>query len=135
MRMGSANNIYVVPAPSLITFGTATLLSAGCCFLTVLSLTSLWNKILEVNWRARFGAGSDDEAVMIETGLDRDANPGTSGPTGNMTRVNRMSKVLLRAVEVPFFGAAYLAMLVVGEINFFSAQMNYQTEPFASIGE
>lgn len=31
MRSGSVNNIYVIPAPRKLSFGTVTILAAGCC--------------------------------------------------------------------------------------------------------
>lgn len=43
--------------------------------------------------------------------------------------------LFLNAVEVPLFSAAVLAILIIGERNFFSHQVDYQTEPIASIGE
>jgi hypothetical protein len=49
MRQRAQNNIYVVPAPEKLTFGTATLLAAACCIPAILSLVSMWNKILEIN--------------------------------------------------------------------------------------
>jgi hypothetical protein len=49
MAIGSANNIYVIPAPQIITFGTATLLAAACCIPAILNLISTWDKILQVS--------------------------------------------------------------------------------------
>lgn len=128
MRGGSANNIYVIPAPDKLTFGTATLLAAACCIPAVLSLISMWNKILEINWKSRFGDRNRDELhEQIE---------GTNGATiENMTRVNNLVRLFLKAVEVPVFGAIVLLLIIFGERNFFSSQVNYQTEPIASIGK
>jgi hypothetical protein len=129
MRGGSANNIYVIPAPERLTFGTATLFSAACCIPAILSLVSMWNKILEVNWKTRFG-DPDEEERRNET------ISGTNGATvEKMKGVNAMIRSFLSAVEVPVFGAAILAILIIGERNFFSDQVNYQTEPWASIGK
>jgi hypothetical protein len=41
----------------------------------------------------------------------------------------------LRILAIPVFGGAGLGILIVGEINFFSPQVDYQTEPMANIGE
>jgi hypothetical protein len=46
---------------------------------------------------------------------------------------NQIRKLLL-AVEIPLFGAAVLAILIIGERNFWSEPIKYQTEPIASIG-
>ncbi|KFY27856.1 hypothetical protein V493_03263 [Pseudogymnoascus sp. VKM F-4281 (FW-2241)] len=126
MRGGSANDIYVVPAPSILTFGMATLLSAACCIPAVLSLVSMWYKILEVKWKARFGETEEEDKVI----------DGTNGATNAaMKGVKNQIRKFLLAVEIPVFGAAVLAILIIGERNFFSAQVRYQTEPMASIGQ
>jgi hypothetical protein len=128
LRGGSTNNIYVIPAPDRLTFNMATLLAAACCIPAILSLISMWNKILEINWKTRFGNKDEDERINqpIE---------GTNGATlGKMKGINSLIKMFLSAVEIPLFSAAVLAILIIGERNFFSTQVWYQTEPIASIG-
>ncbi|KAI7767174.1 hypothetical protein LZL87_009576 [Fusarium oxysporum] len=125
MRGGSANNIYVIPAPHTLTFGTATLLAAACCVHAVLCLISMWDRVLEINWRRRFGKQNDDAASED----DESANKGV------MKKVNDTIGFFLRILAIPVFGGAGLAILIVGEINFFSAQVNYQTEPMANIAQ
>jgi hypothetical protein len=51
-----------------------------------------------------------------------------------MKGVNAMIRGFLSAVEVPLFSGAVLAILVVGELNFWSEQVYWQTEKLASIG-
>ena len=129
LRHGSANNIYVIPVPDRFTFNTATLFAAACCIPAVLSLISMWNKILEINWKKRFGNRDRDEDgnEVIE---------GTNGATPRrMNRVNSYIGLFLNAVEILVFGAAIMAILVIGERNFWSQQVIYQTEPIASIGK
>jgi hypothetical protein len=127
IRKGSANNIYVIPAPDRFTFGTATLLAAGCCIPAILSLIYMWNKILEINWKAHFGGANEVEPA---------SNQGTEGPTANeLTRLDTYIKKFLKVVEIPVHAAAVLLILVLGEWNFFSYQVNYQTEPIQSIGK
>jgi hypothetical protein len=129
IRRGSANNIYVVPAPELITFGMGTLFAAACCIPAVLHLVSMWNKILEINWKSRFGNRREDE---------RSDEPieGTNGATVAKIRgVNALVSLFLSAVEIPVFVAAVLAILIMGERNFFSPQVRFQTEPIASVGK
>ncbi|KAI3587929.1 hypothetical protein IWW34DRAFT_600738 [Fusarium oxysporum f. sp. albedinis] len=125
MRGGSANNIYVIPAPHTLTFGTATLLAAACCVHAVLCLISMWDRVLEINWRRRFGKQNHDAASED----DESANKGV------MKKVNDTIGFFLRILAIPVFGGAGLAILIVGEINFFSPQVNYQTEPMANIGQ
>jgi hypothetical protein len=127
MRGGSANNIYVIPAPTKLDFNTATLLAAACCIPAVLSLVSMWNKVLEYNFKQRAKREEIDaeESEPIE---------GTKATVGAMNKVNDLVKVALSAVEVPIFGGAVLTILILGELNFFSTQVRYQTEPIATIG-
>jgi hypothetical protein len=127
MRGGSANNIYVIPAPHTLTFGTATLLAAACCIHAVLCLVSMWDRVLEINWKKRFAHKDDD--VASEVSEDGGAN------TGVMKKVNQTIGFFLRILAIPVFGGAGLGILIVGEINFFSPQVDYQTEPMANIGE
>ncbi|KFY45697.1 hypothetical protein V494_00823 [Pseudogymnoascus sp. VKM F-4513 (FW-928)] len=126
MRGGSADDVYVIPAPSILTFGMATLLSAACCIPAVLSLISMWYKILEIKWKAKFGDGEEEHKVI----------DGTNGATNAaMMRVKSQIRKFMLAVEIPVFGAAILAILIIGERNFFSEQVKYKTEPMASIGQ
>jgi hypothetical protein len=130
MRKGSANNIYIIPAPHTLTFGMGTLLAAACCIPAILSLVSMWNKILEINWKKRFGDPDANQPPADEP------IEGTNGATiAKMKGVNAMIRSFLSAVEIPVFGAAVLAILIIGEKNFFSGPVNYQTEPIASVGK
>ena len=125
MRGGAAKDIYVIPAPSILTFGMATLLSAACCIPAVLSLISMWYKILEIKWKKQFGDAEGEDKVI----------EGTNGATNAaMAGVKNQIRKFLLVVEIPVFGAAVLAILIIGERNFFSEQIRYQTEPMASIG-
>ncbi|KAI6755707.1 hypothetical protein HG531_004813 [Fusarium graminearum] len=125
MRGGSADNIYVIPAPHTLTFGAATLLGAACCVHAVLCLVSMWDRVLEINWRRRFGRQEEEDTASE----DGDANKGV------MKTVNDTIGFFLRILAVPVFGGAGLAILIVGEINFFSPPVDYQTEPMANIGQ
>ncbi|QUC22871.1 uncharacterized protein UV8b_07112 [Ustilaginoidea virens] len=127
MRGGAANNIYLIPAPSKLSFGTGTLLCATCCVHAILWLASMMDKILEINWKSRFGINDDIRSEPIK---------GTNGATvGKMNDVNEIIRFFISVAIVPIFTAAGLAVLIVGEINFFSYQMRYQNEPMASIGQ
>ena len=129
MRGGSADNINVIPIPHILTFGTATLLAAACCIPAILSLVTMWRKILEINWKTRFGDKSEDNEVdkLIE---------GTNGATvQRMTGINKVIRKFLNAVEIPVCGGGIIAILIIGERNFFSSSLRYQTEPMATIGE
>ncbi|KAI5861096.1 hypothetical protein GGS23DRAFT_578756 [Durotheca rogersii] len=125
LRQGATNEIYVIPAPNILTFNAATLLAAACCIPAILSLASMWNKILEINWKSRFG--QRDGNKLIE---------GTNGATvAKMSKVNTVVRLFLSTVEIPLFSGAVIALLIFGEWNFASPQMAYQTELMTSIGQ
>ncbi|KFY97091.1 hypothetical protein V498_02273 [Pseudogymnoascus sp. VKM F-4517 (FW-2822)] len=66
LRKGSGNDIYVIPAPNKLTFGTATLFAAAGCVQVVLSLISMWGRQLEFNWEQRFVGAEGSKAEEIE---------------------------------------------------------------------
>ncbi|KXJ91902.1 hypothetical protein Micbo1qcDRAFT_194893 [Microdochium bolleyi] len=125
MRMGATSEIYVIPAPTALTFNAATLLAAACCIPAILYLISTWIKILELNWKSRFGTGDLQEKIE-----------GTNGATvGGMLRINAVVQSFLSVLEILLFGAAVVAILVIGEINFFGEPMMWETENVQSIGQ
>ncbi|RKU48074.1 hypothetical protein DL546_008331 [Coniochaeta pulveracea] len=124
MRKGAGTDIYVIPAPSLLTFGTATLIAAGCCIPAILSLVSIWLKILETNWKTQFAPNNAHDRI-----------DGTKVTEERMRGINAMIRQFLSVFEVPFFGAAVLAILILGENNLFSYSMTYGAEPIGSVGQ
>ncbi|KAL4747760.1 hypothetical protein BDW72DRAFT_7641 [Aspergillus terricola var. indicus] len=129
IRVGSTDEIYVIPSPNKLTFGTATLLAAACCVPAIVSLLYFWSLVLQDTWNNRFGEGTD---------IDRrnEVIEGTNGATvGKMLQINGLVRTVLSTVEAPVFAAAVLAILVLGERNFFSRPVNHGTEPIASIGQ
>ncbi|KAJ5636317.1 uncharacterized protein N7484_009630 [Penicillium longicatenatum] len=127
LRGGSADNIYVIPSPHQLDFNTATLLAAACCIPAILSMLSMWIKILDGNWEKLIGKKKkkDDEPIA-----------GTNGATPiQMTGIAEKIRDWLTLIEIPVFVAAVLAIIVKGEMNFWSEPVNYQTEPIASIGQ
>ena len=120
IRQGSEDNIYIIPEPHLLTFGAATLVAAACCIPAILSMISMWDKIVEINWKSRFG-GRDVDGAGVAAARE-------------MKGVNAMVRGFLSAVEIPLFSSAVLAILIVGELNFWSEQVYYQTETITGIG-
>jgi hypothetical protein len=87
----------------------------------------MWNKILEINWRSRYGNRNEDVRAPIE---------GTNGATlETMTRVNTYIRQILSVVEAPVYGAAVFFILIMGEWNFWSKQVYYETEPMTAVGQ
>jgi hypothetical protein len=125
-RGGAASNIYVIPAPDKLKFNTALIIAAACCIPAILSITFTWIQILERNWRRRYENEPKGADELI---------PGTNGATiTQMKGVNEQIRKYQNYIEVPLFGAVVLAILIIGELNFFSKQVRFQTEPIASIG-
>lgn len=126
LRGGSGDNIYVIPTPSVLSFNAVVILAAGCCIQAILSLIFMLDKIYDINFKPR-SKTAKNENEMID---------GTNGATpGTMRVINNTIRQFLSVIEGIVFGGLVLALLVVGEMNFFSKPVRYQTEPIASIGK
>ena len=126
LRAGAQNNIYVIESPRVLSFAAATLLAAACCIPAILSLITMWNKILHKNWKKRYENELEDLNQPIS---------GTNAATpAKMLKVNGRIRFYLRMVEIPVFGSAVLAIIIIGERNFFDYRVWYMTEPIESVG-
>lgn len=103
LRLKAANNIYVIPVPHQLSFNATTLIAAACCIPAILSLVSMWIKILDDNWE-KFSNGKPkqkpDEPIL-----------GTNGAT--ITHMNGITNKIskwLALIEIPVFAAAVLAI-------------------------
>jgi hypothetical protein len=121
MRQGSANNIYVIPIPRKITFGMGTLFAAACCVPALLSLVSIYNKIVQTNKKKQHQDHGKDE--IAEDDPER------------IDRTNKLIRGLLSVVEIPVFSGAVLALVILGELNFWDTQVYFMTERIAAIGQ
>ncbi|KAF2443696.1 hypothetical protein P171DRAFT_415370 [Karstenula rhodostoma CBS 690.94] len=131
LRAGPAANIGVIPVPTILTFNTGMLLATACCVPAVVSLIFTLDKILALHWKRRFGHNEQTER-------NRSIEPieGTNGATeAHMDGVNGAIRRVLSVVEIPLFSSAILAILIAGEINFFSHQVRWETEPIYSVGQ
>ena len=124
MRGGAASNVYVIPAPRILSFNAAMLLAAGFCIPAILSLIFTWDKILEINWNRRRPEERPD--VQIE---------GANMTVGELRGINKVVRQFLGVIEIPLFGGVILTIIGIGEANFFSPQILYQVEPMASLGK
>ncbi|RYP76637.1 hypothetical protein DL769_003597 [Monosporascus sp. CRB-8-3] len=100
LRRAPMSNIYVIPSPFYLPFGTGVLLAAACCIPAVLSLVFMWNRILEVK-----------------------------------KGINSVTRTFLGVIAVPMVGAGVLALVIIGELNFWSPPVSYQTQPLTGIGQ
>jgi len=61
---------------------------------------------------------------------------GTNGATPKMLSfVNSTIQNFLGIIQIPIFGGIIFVLLVLGELNFWSPQVNFETEPFSSVGK
>ena len=100
------------------------LLAAGFCIPAILSLIFTWDKILEINWKSRRHGEQLDHQIE-----------GANITVRELKGINLVVRKFLSVIEVPLFGGVILTIIGIGEANFFSSQVIYQTEPMASIGE
>ncbi|KAL6711094.1 hypothetical protein ACN47E_006969 [Coniothyrium glycines] len=124
MRSGAASNINVVPVPRILTFNAVMLLAAGFCIPAILGLIFTWDKILEINWKRRRSPERSDDQIE-----------GADMTISELRGINSVVRKFLSVVEIPLFGGVIITMVGVGEANFYSSQMRYDTEPMASIGQ
>jgi hypothetical protein len=89
-----------------------------------LSLIFTWDKILEINWKRRRQDENPHEPVE-----------GANVTVGELKGINNVVRMFLSVVEIPVYGGAVIAILGIGEANFWSRQVSYQTEPMASVGK
>jgi hypothetical protein len=128
----ATSEIYIFSKPATLPFGMAMFLAAAECVPAILSLVSMWKIILEINWKTRPGRGGSEKEQSEDQGII----PGTNGAISKgMKDINKAIRSLLSAVEVPVLGGAWLAVVVIGEINFWSPQLKYHTDPISSIGK
>lgn len=123
----TSHSIYVIPVPTRLTFGEATIMAAACCIPAILSLISMRNKILYFNWRKSSGKQPEKN--------EKERIKGTKATVGSMQTVNSTLRLVLGRVEIVVFGGLVLAILVIGERNFFSKQVSYESEPMYAIGK
>jgi hypothetical protein len=116
MRKGAQNNIYVIPAPSIFTFGQAMLFSAACCIPAILSLVAFFYQIKDYDWEK----GKREKTA--------DLRPDT------LIKADMTTGEFMKRIDVPVFSCVILGILIIGEINFWSAQVRWQTEPITTIG-
>jgi hypothetical protein len=88
-----------------------------------LSLIFTWDKILEINWKRR----------RLEENLNETVE-GANVTVGELKGINSVVRMFLSVIEIPLYGGAVIAILSIGEANFFSRQVSYQTEPMQAIG-
>jgi hypothetical protein len=97
-----------------------TLFAAACCVPAVLSIVSIYNKIVETKQKKKRQGTTPGETPEVSPEM--------------IDRTNKIIRSLLSVVEIPVFAGAVLALVILGEINFWSTQVNYMTERIAAVG-
>lgn len=97
-----------------------TLFTAACCVPAILSIVSIWFKISETNRKRKPAKSATDETQDV--------------PTERIDRTNKLIRGLLSVVEIPVYAGAVLALVILGELNFWSHQVYFMTERIAAIG-
>ncbi|KAI0205684.1 hypothetical protein F4808DRAFT_409892 [Astrocystis sublimbata] len=123
IRRGPTNEPFIILAPNRLTIGTVALLAAGSSIPPLLFQIYSWHKTLEDNWKRRFAPG-EVEGV----GSNTINSPVTYG-------IKQGARYHLGRILIPFFYSIIVILLVLGEVNFWSRQVSYQTEPISSIGQ
>lgn len=135
IRGGSANNIDVVPAPTVFTFNAATLVSAACAIPCILMMIGIIIKIVESDAGNRSDQSTQDQRLEREY-LGDERQDGESGWTAGQPKGNnKMIDLFQRWFEIPFFLLAILAIVIIGERNLFSGPVRYDNEPMANVGQ
>ncbi|KAI8955652.1 hypothetical protein F4801DRAFT_528504 [Xylaria longipes] len=121
IRRDSTNEPVVIPVPQRLTFGAVTLLAAGSSIPLLVFLIFNWRVILESNWNRRFA---------------QEEIEGTYSTDPMVTFPNEDVQAIFNStIRVPFFCVITIILLVFGELNFWSTQVSYQTEPISSVGQ
>ncbi|KAK0381350.1 hypothetical protein CLIM01_01319 [Colletotrichum limetticola] len=119
LRQKAASEIFVVPRPNELRFGNAMFLAVACCVPAIISLISMRNKIVITDWIKRQNGPQKEKGNESDESKD----------------IHRTFSGFLNLIEIFVFGGAALAILILGEINLWSPQMDYHTEPFGSVGQ
>lgn len=116
-----------------MTLRTAILVSLGCCIPAAISLIAMWQKLLHANAKKLGWPGLAPANSMREKASRRARNSST--PTEpDITRVEAFIVHFLRVVEYLVFAFLFLAVVVLGEVNFSSHEMLIGVEPMAAVG-
>ena len=136
---------YVVDMHHGITINTGLGLSAACCIPTVLSMASIWLKLVREKLARSFTtllpSWGDDGSNMVTASTDEIRRNETKAMSPEQKRRHdekRMDEAIrigLGLVERIVFSAAILGIVVLGERNFWSPEMRAGVEPMSSVGE
>ncbi|KAF8314496.1 hypothetical protein DL93DRAFT_2058076, partial [Clavulina sp. PMI_390] len=144
IRKDPSNPSQWVPAPHHgMTLNTATLLCAACCIPAVLSLLSVWQKVMHLRWIRRWTGRRG--SIDTTTGGIRDSptpmNADDEKALEDKERaedqrwMERRIRLILGLVERIVFSVCIIAIVVLGEENFWSHEMRAGVEPMTSIGQ
>jgi hypothetical protein len=121
LRRGSVSRYVLYTSSKWLRYGPCA--NLWFTIQAILSLIFTWDKILEINWKRRREEENLNEPVE-----------GANVTVGELKGINSVVRMFLSVIEIPLYGGAVIAILSIGEANFFSKQVSYQTEPMQAIG-
>jgi hypothetical protein len=142
IRTDPSNPSQWVLAPNRgMTINTATLLCAACCIPAILSLISVWQKVMHISWIKRWtrrpntpdtvGGGTNEkppEGLTLEELHERTIRD-------DERWMDKKIRLVLGLVERIVFTVCILAIVILGEINLWSPQMRAGVEHINGVGE
>ena len=135
IRQDPSNQSQWVLAPNRgLTLNTATLLCAACCIPAILSLLSVWQKVMHFNWRKRRNKANTVQGATNEKqpeGLTQEERE----KRDDERWMDKKIRLVLGLVERIVFTMCILAIVVLGEMNFWSRQMRAGVEHMNGVGE
>lgn len=134
---------YVLDMHHGITTNTGLGLSVACCIPTILSMASIWLKLVReklAHLTTLLPPWSDEGSNMLAASTDEIQREEIKIVTPDQKRRHEEKKmdsairIGLGLVERIVFSAAILGIVVLGERNFWSQEMRVGVEPMSSVG-
>lgn len=124
-----------------MTLNTATLLCAACCIPAILSLISVWQKVMHINWLKHWTRRHSTPSTV--GGGPNEKQPEGLTPEEEHERnirdderwMDKKIRLVLGLVERIVFTVCIMAIVILGEMNFWSSQMRAGVEHMNGVGE
>lgn len=127
-----------------ITLNTGFLLSTAFCVLAFLSIVTMWNQVVLDNARRLGFVPHEDVSILPKMPRRKDESDQSRGgvrglldwishPPDNFS--SGLIRLGLHLIEMLVYSAAMLAIIIISEITFWSADLRAGVEPMTSVGE
>ncbi|KAH8668415.1 hypothetical protein BX600DRAFT_548767 [Xylariales sp. PMI_506] len=128
LRLSSADRTHIVPAPQMLPFHLVALLAAACCIPAVLSLVYSGTQIFHARQQGVFG-----HVRSFMNDMDKRIN--LPSLYGSSPYRNYTIRIFIDLIEVYLAGIFTFIILILGEMNLWSPQVKFDTEPLSSVGQ